>query len=138
MLDSLIAAWQTKSLIALSVGALGFLFGPIEAFTVALAVLICIDFFTGVWKAIKKGDFSSNGLRAGIKKLITYGLLLIVGHQLSLIGFLFWIKEAMVGYLALTEYESISENLKQTSGIHLPSLRNLKRMFESMRMHDGS
>ena len=133
MLDSLMTAWKIKTCVAGGIGCLTFLMGPVHAFTIALCVLIGIDFVTGLWRAIKNEDFSSQGLCHGVKKLLTYGILLIVAHQLSLIGFLCWVKEAMVGYLALTEYESIAENLDDAADIKIPSIKNLKDVFKNMK-----
>lgn len=134
MLRNIVETWEVKTIVSAITGTLVMLCGPMQPFILALFILIIIDFITGLYRAILLKQFTSRGLRRGIGKLITYFLLLIVGYQLALLHpLLTWIHPALIAYLGLTEYESITENIAESGGIKLPSLRGLKIMWENIR-----
>lgn len=90
-----------------------------------LVGLVAVDQFTGVWLAIKKKIFSSNGFRAGIIKLLFYIIIVAAFHSLTKVNPTFFaylaLDTAALSYLAVTEVISIVENSSAIIGIPFPT-----------------
>jgi len=116
--------WQIKMMLSFWVT---WLLGDYNAGMGALACLVVFDCFTkwgalsgaanGFWTAWKTDAISSRGMRAGLKKIIWYMVILIAAHQLgqfSILGMTVGASatEIMSAYLAIIEAKSILENLR--------------------------
>jgi phage-related holin len=123
-LERLTEGWQVNATASL---VLVWLFGPYTAGIGGLFCLVCLDWLTkwavlsrqagGFWIAWKTDVISSQGMRDGLKKIVWYGITLIVGHQLSHIrvaGFCLGDTgtEVLCAYLIVIEAKSILENLR--------------------------
>ncbi len=85
-----------------------------------LFVLVTLDTITGVMKGVKYKNLSSKALKGTAYKLVLYFTLLIAAHQLTrLQGFLVWVEDFIVVYLAVTEVLSIIENA-HLLGVNIP------------------
>jgi phage-related holin len=123
-LHRIIEGWQIKAPASLM---LVYLFGPFTNGLRALVFLVVIDWLTkwvvlsrhagGFWIAWKTDVISSAGMRAGLNKIVWYGISLIVGHQLSFIQVAGYSPgavstEIICNYLMIIEAKSILENLR--------------------------
>ena len=90
-----------------------------------LVGLVCFDQISGVWLALKKGNFSSNGFRNGIVKLLFYLIIIASFHALPKISptLFSWLSldTGALAYLSVTEVISIVENSCLIVGIPFPS-----------------
>lgn len=77
-----------------------------------MAFLVGVDFLTGVFKAMKKGNFTSSRLPRAFVILLAYSLLLCMGWQASKYSVLFiWLPGLIYGGLISTLLVSTIENL---------------------------
>jgi len=119
---------------------LQFLFGEMRPAVSAIVVLFCLDFITGFAYAIMKHDVSSERLLRGAVKLLIYGNLLIISHQLTFSGTLLSVSilvtSIIEGYILLTESISITENLNRVAlhyKIDLPFLTYIIKVLKTKR-----
>lgn len=123
-IDRLAEGWQINASVSL---VFVWLFGPYTANLGALGCLVFLDWLTkwcvlsrqagGFFVAWKTDVISSQGMRDGLKKIVWYGVVLIVGHQLSrakIAGFTPGdiVTEVFCAYLMVIEAKSILENLR--------------------------
>jgi len=125
--------FSLKSILSLATAALGFLFSANLMIIAALLIFILFDFVTGVMKAIHTETFSSAGLKHGFGKIIVYAIVIVLAHQFTNVHpILSWLEYAIYSYIALTEYESIVENIN-VFGYKLPSITRLKKALEKLK-----
>lgn len=103
--------WPLKVVIS----SLIFVFTPFKVSLIVLLIIITIDTVSGVYYAVKYKQFTSNGLKNGVKKLITYFAAVTVVRLLE-IGISELIDTNLytrfiLSYLILTETTSVLENL---------------------------
>lgn len=87
-------------------------------FLIWLFILIFLDTFTGAWSAIVKKEFGNEGWFKVVKKIILYGICLIVTHDLtsftvagkSMLVFS-WLDDAIYSTLIIREAISIFEHI---------------------------
>jgi toxin secretion/phage lysis holin len=99
-----------------------------------LAVLIGIDLFTGVWKAIKfrkdpEKKFRSRRISRTVGKTITYSLLLFMAFNLdkNMHSAFFWMPYSVLGVFYATEAWSIIENLSEIGYLNVDFVKYLKQ-----------
>lgn len=133
VLDSLFSYAGAKTGVSLTTALLSLLIGDNFALLFAIVLLVVMDFVTGVAKALYMENFKSEGLRKGAVKLVVYLLLMVIAHQFSNVSnWLLWFEEAVYCYLAITEYESIAENLR-VFGIEWPSIARLYELVQTTK-----
>jgi toxin secretion/phage lysis holin len=126
MLDSLSTLGWTKICMYAGLGiVLECLFGPPTALLFALFVLFFMDTVIGISAAIYNHKFSSDGMRRGALKFLIYTSSIIIAHQFSLIPLLYWIEDALIAFLAMTELNSIGENIRKHD-YYFPTFQDLK------------
>lgn len=134
---------QTKSLIAIIVGVLSFMFNCLNGVVFILVILTITDYITGVAAAFVRGDLESRKALIGIFKKLGYFILFVLGLCLDYLAFYFsnsmgW-KLPFNGYFGVTvclsligtEGLSILENL-HVLGVPLPKI--LKCGFKQIRV----
>lgn len=99
-----------------------------------LAILIGIDFFTGVWKAIKfrkddKKKFQSRKITRTVGKIVTYSLLIYISFNLdkNQHAIFFWMPYSILAVFYATEAWSIIENLSDIGHINKHLVTFLKK-----------
>ena len=97
---------------------LAIFFTPIMPFMIAIGVLIIIDTICGVLGAKKQGDdITSKKLGRVITKALVYQLLIISSHIVEVYLFpVLPLIKITLGFLAMTEFLSISENFQKVTG----------------------
>jgi hypothetical protein len=98
------------------------LFQPTLKIFILVTLFMVLDFFTGWWKSVKKGEsFQSRKMMESGLKAMVYFLLLITGFISA------WVAEApyeqcvqflkgIAGFLCWVELKSIDENFKEVTG----------------------
>jgi len=111
-----------------------------------LVVLVTLDTATGVWKSLKRSDFSSYSFGAFITKVILYAIFLFVIHGLTSFSkseavktMFVWIEQ--LGYAAIIVREAVSiiENIGVIAPKLIPNwiLKRL-RQFDDNGQFQGS
>lgn len=111
----------------------GFLFGvDFYDFIWMLVVLVALDSVTGLWGAKTSGEeITSKRFVLSVPKLIRYLVFIAAGHLLQqLIGVNLYIENAILIYLATTEFISIAENLGKAG---MPVPKRLLNKIEEIR-----
>lgn len=113
--DIIAKVWQypaVKFCVGAVLGLSKLLFGVYRPAYGAVLVLFGLDFLLGFgWALRYEGADSHKGLR-GISKLLVYGVLLIVGRQLSIIPVIGPVISGMIdGLIMLTEGISVLEKI---------------------------
>ena len=135
-LSLLILSIQSELLTLISI-CLAF-FIPISGILIMIGVLICIDTFTGIWKANKLEDkITSRKLSAIISKLALYEVTVIMFFLidqfilndiiLTFFSVPFMLTKVVALVLASIEVMSINENYKVVKGIDL--WQSMKLLF---------
>jgi len=134
-LSLLLISIQSELLTLISICFAFFL--PISGILLMIGVLICIDTFTGIWKAKKIGDkITSRKLSSIISKLALYEVTVIMFFLidqfilndiiLTFFSVPFMLTKVVALVLASIEVMSINENYKEVKQIDLwGSLKNL-------------
>jgi len=110
-------------------------FAPILPSMIAVGILILIDTIMGVLGARKIGeDITSKKFGRVITKSLVYQLLVISSHLVEIylfteIPFL----KITLGFLAITEFLSISENFQKCTGRNF--IKYLKVLFDNKFRH---
>ena len=134
VLTKLFSSLKIKIIWAAILVGLEILIGPINAVLQALAIVVVLDLITGVWAAIRKCEFSSEGLRKLVPKLITYLVLIILAHQAQRVSPIFFIlREAVNVFILITEYESVAENIYRATDKKMPSIGFLIDYFRKIK-----
>ena len=102
---------------------------------VFLGILILLDIITGIWYSLKEGIFRSNELaRMFAIKYSVYLVLLssanIVAYIIPLMG---WLAKAVIIFICVTEFTSISENLSRATGQKIPSIQDLANTLNNKK-----
>lgn len=96
------------------------IFGSTALAYQVLFILIAIDFATGFLGAWISKDVSSNKMWKGVVKMFTCFCLVLAAHQLvRLTGFVKWVEDGVVMYLASMQFISILENAARL-GVPVP------------------
>lgn len=84
-------------------------------------ILITVDFVTGIWASKRKNDpITSARLRDTVDKILIYNMTIL----LSFLVEKYMISEAIpllrvaLGFIAISEFKSISENIERISGVN--------------------
>lgn len=111
LIGSLFASFKAKIVIAGFISFVNYaICGDFETLKI-IGILIAIDLITGIWKAIKKKNFTSCRLGNTAGKIMLYFFLMIAAHQICRLGLMpGWIDEVVEAYMAGTEFFSIMEN----------------------------
>lgn len=106
----------------------------IQALFYGVVLAVLLNVISGIWKyAIDNGHFAitARGLKRTIEKiggygiaLATFGILDVLIMQISNQEFLFTISMIIAGMIILYEGKSITDNLKEITGMNLFSLLN--------------
>ena len=98
-----------------------------------LAMLIGIDLFTGIWKAVKHRNnpekkFRSRRISRTVGKIITYTLLLYISFNMdkNMHTAFFWMPYSCLGVFYATEAWSIIENLSEVGYVNGELVKFLK------------
>lgn len=89
-------------------------FAPIKAVLLVTGVLIFVDLITGILAArARQEQISSAGLRRTITKMFVYNTAIVMGFlvETHMTGTLIPMVKIVAGYIGLTEFLSILENL---------------------------
>lgn len=99
---------------------------PLVPAMLATGFLLLVDFITGVWAAYKRGEaITSRRMGHGVTKILLYNLAIITGHvvEMYMITFdnepIIPLSRIIVGFIALVEFKSISENIYRITGVKL-------------------
>ena len=119
-IDGLFTLAGAKAVAALLLTALVAVVGADWLAYQILFILVVIDFVTGFLCGVKMRCVSSRKASRTAIKLLVYILLVISAHQLTrYAGYLIWLEEFLVIYLAITEMLSIIENAHKL-GVPVP------------------
>jgi len=127
MIDSL--SWGKIGTSVFTGTVLALLIGNPSPLLVAMFVLFFIDLLTGIIKGLYTNKFTSHALRKGVTKFLGYCLSIVVAHQFAIIPFLFWVEPSLLAWLALAEFTSIVENLRQC-GLNVPDIQSLVNFYK--------
>ena len=127
-LSLLLISIQSKLLTLISICFAFFL--PISGILIMIGVLICIDTFTGIWKAKKiEEKITSRKLSSIISKLALYEVTVIMFFLidkfilndiiLTFFSVPFMLTKVVALVLASIEVMSINESIKQVKGVDL-------------------
>lgn len=106
---------------------LSFLFGSLDASIIILAIVIGLDYLTGVCKAIYNRNFSSFKSIKGIIKKIGYFLIVILGAMIDkILGDNYIIRNIIIYFFISNEGISILENWALL-GLPIP-----KKLYDSL------
>lgn len=92
---------------------------PVKSMVLTTLVLIVIDLITGLVSAHKKGHkITSAGLRRTLIKFLIYEIAIIAAYltQTYLTGETIPVCSLVSGFIGLTEFTSVIENLNSVSG----------------------
>jgi len=133
--------YQTDTLYTTVTGgafaSIAFLFGGVDNLVIALAIIMAVDFMTGVASSFGKNKIEKTSSKRAFQGLVKKGAmisLVIVANQLDVIsgseaGFM---RNAMIFFLIGTEGISILENMNRL-GVKFPTF--LSHRFEQMLNH---
>lgn len=130
MIDSL--SWGKIGTSVVTGTVLSLLIGNPSPLLIAMFVLFFIDLITGIIKGLYTEKFSSHAMRKGVTKFIGYCLSVIVAHQFTVIPFLFWVEPSLLAWLALAEFTSIIENLRQCD-LNVPDFQSLINFYKERK-----
>lgn len=116
---------------------LSIVFTPIVPALIWLGFFIFCDLVTGIWKAKKLGErIHSKKLGNTVTKVVMYFLVVICSHvldtELLKVPFLpFTITQAAIGFVSVTEFKSIMENISSILGMDV--LKYLRSKVDLLR-----
>lgn len=105
-----------------------------------IIVLIALDTLTGVWKSVKRHDFSSYSFGGFMTKVILYAVFLAVIHNLTnfsqketVVAMFSWVQQLCYAALVVREAVSIIENIGVIAPKLLPKwiLKRLRQFDEN-------
>jgi len=113
---------QILPIISKVIGWSAIFLAPVHSIMLAITFLVGMDLITGLLAAHKRGEkLSSNGIRRTITKTLAYMSAIIASHVMS-IYFLDGIIDPVKivsGLIAVTEFQSLMENLSSITGVDL-------------------
>lgn len=101
---------------------IGVFLSPVKELIFVLLFFIIIDFFTGAWNSVRKGEkFHSKKIGNTVSKIILYTLGVIVAHVAQKYIFPDQIPfiSIITGFICMTEIKSIYENISEITGIDI-------------------
>lgn len=108
-------------------GWLNFALGGIDTPIKALAILVCLDFFTGVTAAYKRGDLSSRIGAKGIRKKVGIFVCIMFAYLLDTATSLNMFRGMVISGFAIIEGISLIENFDRLGyGDFIPSFLRAK------------
>ena len=125
-----------KSLLSLIGVGLAYVFDDTRGTSPALivAVLICLDSMSGMFAAVKSGEgLSSRKSKRIAVKFVLYGIAIITGRLVDKMIPIPAFAVVIEIFLAVTEAQSIIENLGR-AGLPIPP--KLKAMFTALKVND--
>lgn len=128
---------KTDSLYTFVVGggaaSVAFLLGGIDNLIIALAIIMAVDFVSGLFAGTKEtGTSSKRAFRGIVKKGAMIGLV-VIAHQLDIVAGTTdaqFLRNSMILFLIAVEGISVIENMERL-GVPIPSF--LRRHFEQMK-----
>ena len=110
---------------------------PVQPLMVVTSIMIAMDFLTGVWKNLKKGEkFSSSKMSNTISKMVLYQIAILTGFLLEIyIIPILPVSKIVAGFLATTEFQSLIENIGEITGIDIWG--NIKKHFVKKSDNDN-
>lgn len=124
--------WTT--LLGGSVSAIAYLIGGIDHLVIALAIMMAVDYVTGVMGAFTRRVVSSKSAFRGLMKKASMCLAVVVANQLDIVvsGGDF-MRNAMIMFLIGSEGISFIENLGRL-GVNVP--KHISKAFAQMNGED--
>lgn len=113
--------------------SVAYLLGGIDHLLIALAVIMAVDFVSGLFAGTKETGVSSRRAFRGLVKKGAMVALVVVAHQLDIVAGTAdaqFLRNAMILFLIAVEGISIIENMERL-GVPIPPF--LRRHFEQMK-----
>lgn len=123
------ATWANKYLFLVIMGVVTFL-APIQGSLLFVGLISIADFITGIMKAQKAGNVSSRKMINKAYAAAGYFIAILVAHGVEVyVGDVVPIVKAVVSIIALTEIQSVRENIKEMTGTDVlsPLIKMLQR-----------
>ncbi len=95
------------------------LIAPIQDMLIVVGVLIGVDFVTGIWASVKRGEkITSAKLRSTVSKVLIYHIAIISGFLLEryLMDSLLPVAKLVASTIGIVEFKSIIENTTTITG----------------------
>lgn len=127
----LISHFQFKFFAAAFSSLCFYTFGQFDTAIKAFIFLLVADFITGMWKAAKRKEISSWLSRRGWGKIMTYTIIIAVGHQMSKVGIP--LRDLSIMWASATEAISLLENF-QALGVYIPPFISEKLLKSKNKM----
>ncbi len=113
--------WLNKYVILIVTGIITFI-SPIADTLIFVGIISVFDFVTGIMKAHKSGTISSRRMINKLYAVIGYFVGILISHLLEgYFGDAIPMVKAVVAIIALTEIQSVRENIKEISGTDILS-----------------
>ena len=113
--------WLNKYVILIVTGIITFI-SPIADTLLFVGIISVFDFVTGIMKAHKSGTISSRRMINKLYAVIGYFVGILISHLLEgYFGDAIPMVKAVVAIIALTEIQSVRENIKEISGTDILS-----------------
>ena len=94
---------------------------PIQPLMIVSTIMIMLDFLTGVWKSVKKGEgFSSSKMSNTVSKTVLYQIAILSSFLME--TYIFGglpVTKIVAGFICSVEFKSILENIGEVTGIDL-------------------
>lgn len=113
--------------------SVAYLLGGIDHLVIALAIIMAVDFITGLFAGTKENGANSKRAFKGIVKKGAMIGLVVIAHQLDIVAGTTdaqFLRNAMIMFLIAVEGISILENMERL-GVPIPGF--LRRHFEQMK-----
>lgn len=128
-MNVIMTAWTNKYLLLIIMGVATFL-APIQGSLLFVGLISIADFITGLMKAQKAGNISSRKMINKAYAAAGYFIAILVAHGVEVyIGDIAPIVKSVVAIIALTEIQSVRENVKEMTGTDVlsPLIKFLER-----------
>lgn len=113
-LTQLYAGFPAKILLSIPAAFYAYFVPDNPAPVMALGIIFGIDYVTGFLAAVKRKEVSSRAMVQGAGKLVAYLFVLVAAYEAAKASrYLSVLPEVVCGYLALTEFTSVLENLNK-------------------------
>lgn len=128
----LMAAWFNKYGVLILTGIVTYL-APIQETMFFVGLISIADFVTGIMKAQKSRTITSRKMINKLYAVIGYFIAILIAHSLEgYFGDAIPMVKAVVAIIALTEIQSVRENIKEITGTDVmsPLTKILQRKTE--------
>jgi phage-related holin len=125
-------AWFKKYIALVVLGGLTFL-SPLEGSLLFVGMISMADFITGIIKAKKTGTITSRKMINKAYAAAGYFVAILLSHGVEIyFGDVIPVVKAVVAIIALTEIQSVRENIKEITGTDVlsPLTKMLQRKTE--------